>query len=421
MRDYNNRAKQLINKKAQNKELEKVKKKVKGLELSYPIFAIGTKIYQEYKPGVLAQVSRENLRIKYKIDVTDRIQCLFGFTSEPSHLDYKGIVDDKYNLYKKITHIPKEGDWPNIKALMIHIFGKSYQMGMEYIWNLYVKPKQALPFLGLISLAKETGKSTFLNFIRAMFQENAVPLNGFDFSKEFNGHYINSLVGLSDEHAEGKERIRIAQKVKSLITEKDQRAERKGVEGYATKSYLKMILASNDEDMSTYIEEENTRYWILSIPEIDDKKVNFESLVEKEIPALLYYLEHVFKARPSRGRLYFAPKEFQTNAGQRIQQSSKPKLQKAIEAELRDRFEQNDSINEILLAPKHFASFLNLSAKEVDLDWLKQVLQLKMKKTKHPKSIRFTPGTGSETDELPIKKVTGRPYIFKRYEFFDLY
>ncbi len=388
-----------------NKE---VKKSVRNINIiRYPLFVIHSKIYQEIRPGILKSVSVLYLNEKYggSKNVPHK-QTPSGFISVPSHTNYKSIIDDCYNEYVKLTHVPKEGDWDTIKAMIKHIFGDSYQMGMEYLWNLFVHPTQQLPFLGLVSTEKETGKSTFLNFVRDLFQENATPLNAHDFKKEFNSHYINKLVGLSDEHAEGSDRKLLAQKFKNLTTEVDQRVEKKGVESYSTKSYIKIILASNDEEMSTFIEEQNTRYWILKIDTIEEKKEGIRSTLKKEIPAFLYYILNEFKARKSRGRLYFAPKEFQTEASRMIQENSKPELQKEIEALLDENFTQNPDYGFLLYSATDLRAILGGN---ISRSYLNKILKGTMKKIPL-KNQRYNPGTSKGQTK------TGTPFLFSRFK-----
>ena len=81
-------------------------------------------------------------------------------------------MNNFYNLYEPITHIPAEGDFQHICSLVEHIFGEQYELGMDYLQLLYLKPTQKLPILLLVSEERNTGKSTFLNFLKAMFQEN---------------------------------------------------------------------------------------------------------------------------------------------------------------------------------------------------------------------------------------------------------
>lgn len=191
-------------------------------------------------------------------------------------------------------------------------------MGLEYMWNLYVQPKQKLPFIGLVSEKKGTGKTTFLNFLKLIFQENVSVVSSDDFKDKFNDHFVHSLLLISDEHTEGKERNKIAQKVKMLITSDNIRAEKKFDSAYTTASFFKIIFAGNDEEMLTVIEGENTRYWIVKVEPLKETDIHFLKKLKAEILTFLYFLINEFKPRESRGRLYFSPNEFQSKAAELV-------------------------------------------------------------------------------------------------------
>lgn len=70
-----------------------------------------------------------------------------GFCTVPSHINYQKEIAGFYNLYEPITHIPMEGEFKHIRSLVEHIFGEQYEMGMDYLQLLYLKPTQKLPIL----------------------------------------------------------------------------------------------------------------------------------------------------------------------------------------------------------------------------------------------------------------------------------
>ena len=109
-----------------------------------------------------------------------------GFCTVPSHINYLKEVAGFYNLYEPITHIPVEGDFKHIRSLVEHIFGEQYELGMDYLQLLYLKPTQKLPILLLVSEERNTGKSTFLNFLKALFQDNVTFNTNEDFRSQFN-------------------------------------------------------------------------------------------------------------------------------------------------------------------------------------------------------------------------------------------
>jgi uncharacterized cupredoxin-like copper-binding protein len=382
------------------------------VKLKYPLIQIKRSLFQEVKPGVLKEWTLQYAKAKYGNKVGKHIKYYIDFTCEPNHVNHQRIIDDHYNIYKKLDHCINKGEWHTIEELLKHIFGeKDYQLGLEYLWNLYIKPKQKLPFIGLVSEKKGTGKTTFLNFLKIIFQENVSVVSSEDFITKFNDHFVNSLLLISDEHAEGKEQRKIAQKIKMLITSENIRAEKKFGSAYTTKTFFKMIFAGNDEDMLTVIEGENTRYWIIKVKPLKDTDINYLEKLKKEIPAFLYFLKNEFNPSNSRGRLYFSPEEFQTKAAELIQENSKSKLQKEIEALVTDGFEQNELLNEIYYAPKDLESIL----KKYSLADIRKTLKKEM--NMKPGDSKYYPvGVMEDYQNSPCSK-TGRAYCFLRSHY----
>ena len=114
----------------------------------------------------------ETLRQDYGKDYMAGIPKYDGFCTVPDHVGYKPVVGKFLNLYEPISHRPQEGDFPCIRSLVEHIFGEQYGLGMDYLQLLYLYPIQKLPILLLVSEERNTGKSTFLNFLKAIFQNN---------------------------------------------------------------------------------------------------------------------------------------------------------------------------------------------------------------------------------------------------------
>lgn len=66
--------------------------------------------------------------------------------------------------------------------LIHHIFGEQFELGMDYMQLLNAKPTQKLPILLLVSEERDTGKTTFLNFLKAVFEDNVtfIPMRTFE-------------------------------------------------------------------------------------------------------------------------------------------------------------------------------------------------------------------------------------------------
>ena len=403
-----------------SKALQKKKEEtpVKKLNLNlknYPIIAIGTKHYLEERPGVLHGTTMAIMKDRHGRDMRREVEHCLGFTLEPSHTKHRRIIEDKYNVYKRLTHKPVKGEWKTIESLLKHVFSDSYQMGLEYFWNLYMNPKQKLPFMGIVSEKKGTGKSTFLDFVRLMFEENVSVVSEHDFTTNFNSGFVNSLVCISDEHAEGKSRHKIGQKLKMYTTASNIRVEQKGRDSFTSPVYFKMIFAGNDEDTLTFIEEENTRYWILRLEPLKEVNINLEKQLKQEIPCFIHYLKNEFEARESRGRLYFDPSEFQNEASRLIQENSISSMGRNIKDLVEGIFEATNNLQEIYLTPKDIVEALKL--RPIEKSYVSRVLKKELKMQPTEVSKRYTPGHMLEFNSL--EKRVGRIFCFINENFID--
>lgn len=123
----------------------------------------------------------ETLRQDYGKEFIKYVHKYDGFCTVPEHVNHRTVIDGFLNLYEPIGHKPMQGNFPNIKKLVSHIFGEQYELGMDYLQLLYLRPVQKLPILLLVSEERNTGKTTFLNFLKALFQDNVTFNTNEDF------------------------------------------------------------------------------------------------------------------------------------------------------------------------------------------------------------------------------------------------
>lgn len=128
----------------------------------------------------------ETLRQDYGKGFMATVPKYDGFCTVPSHVSYKPVVNKFLNLYEPIEHQPVQGEFSHIRSLVRHIFGEQYELGIDYLQLLYLQPVRKLPVLLLVSEERNTGKSTFLNFLKAVFQNNVTFNTNEDFRSQFN-------------------------------------------------------------------------------------------------------------------------------------------------------------------------------------------------------------------------------------------
>lgn len=196
-----------------------------------------------------------------------------GFTIEPAHVNYRRECGNFYNRYEPISHVPCEGDWSHVSTLIRHIFGEHYELGLDYLQLLYLQPKQLLPILLLVSSERGTGKTTFLNFLKEVFQENATFNTNDNFGSRFNSDWDGKLLIMIDETS--LNRREHSERLKNMSTARSFKSESKGKDKMEMSFYGKFVMCSNNESRPLYIDKEEIRYWVRRVKRLESDDTNF--------------------------------------------------------------------------------------------------------------------------------------------------
>ena len=255
------------------------------------------------------------------------------------HSSKDGYTSVLYNRYCPVSHEPKPGEWRTINTLLHHIFdyknlkGEScYEMALDYLQMIYLHPTQHLPILCMVSREQATGKTTFLNLLRAIFKENMRILDSERISSKFNGSWVGKLIIGVDESFIDTDKPTVVNRLKMIATNSSIPIEKKGKEAGEVPNFSKLIMCSNDETNFLKIEIEDTRYWIIRVGSIapDQRDPHMAERMENEIPAFLYYLKNRTMFYAERTRLWFDPSDYATDALKKIQERTQPKIWKGL-------------------------------------------------------------------------------------------
>ncbi len=258
---------------------------------------------------------------------------------------YRSVL---YNRYCPVSHEPKEGEWRTIDMLLHHIFdyptlkGQTcYNMALDYLQMIYLHPTQHLPILCLVSREQATGKTTFLNLLRAIFKENMRILDSERISSKFNGSWAGKLIIGVDESFIDTDKPTVVNRLKMIATNSSIPIEKKGKEAGEVPNFAKLIMCSNDETNFLKIEIEDTRYWIIRVKGIDPDKrdPHMAERMEAEIPAFLHYLKHRTLFYAERTRLWFDSEDYATEALKKIQERTGNVIWQNIVMVVRQQFE----------------------------------------------------------------------------------
>lgn len=357
--------------------------------------------------------NNETLRQDYGKDYLANVPKYDGFCTVPDHVNYRQVIDNFLNLYEPIGHQPKEGDFSHIQALLHHIFGEQYELGVDYLQLLYLHPIQKLPILLLVSEERNTGKSTFLNFLKAMFRNNVTFNTNEDFRSQFNSDWAGKLIIVVDEVL--LNRREDSERLKNLSTTLSYKVEAKGKDRDEIAFFAKFVLCSNNERLPVIIDPGETRYWVRKIHHLENDDTHFLQKLIEEIPAFLYFLQHRSLTTQNVSRMWFSPKQTETAALLKIIRCNKSKYEVEA-AELIKEIMECMEIDSFSFCLNDLLILLNLSQVRIDKHWLRKIVTEDWKLTPAPNGLTYTTylfACNKERRFEPIRRI-GRYYTITR-------
>ena len=310
-----------------------------------------------------------------------------GFCTVPDHLNYRKEIDGFLNLYEPIEHTPQIGDFPNIRSLVLHIFGEQYNLGLDYLQLLFLQPLQKLPILLLVSEERNTGKSTFLNFLKAVFGDNVTFNTNEDFRSQFNSDWAGKLLIVVDEVL--LNRREDSERLKNLSTTFNYKVEAKGKDRTEIAFFAKFVLCSNNEYLPVIIDAGETRYWVRKINPLQNDDTNFLQKLKEEIPAFLFFLTQRELSTEKESRMWFNPKLTHTAALQKIIRSNRNRLEIEM-AELFLDIMANMNVESVSFCLNDLMTLLIYSQVKAEKHQVRKVVQEVWKLTSAPNSLSYT-------------------------------
>ena len=297
-----------------------------------------------------------------------------GFCFVPSHLNYERVIGNFYNRYNPFTHQPKEGYPTQTLLFLNHIFAEQLDLGLDYIKILLTHPTQMLPILCLVSSERNTGKTTFLNFLKAIFCDNMTLNSNEDFRSNFNAEWAHKLIiGVDETFLDRKED---SERLKSLSTSKYYKIEAKGQDRQEIEFFGKFILCSNNEDNFIFMDQGEIRYWIRKLPPLVYANKNLLGELQEEIPFFLSYLIERPYSTKSTTRMWFRPEQIATQALKRVKRYNRNKLEVEMSQILLFILDTNDHLTEICFCLSDMQDWLMKKGfRGYDSGAIKRVLQ----------------------------------------------
>ena len=307
------------------------------------LFFVGTELYHKIeKFGKIELKKLEKSFVKNDLgrdfSLIDRYH---EFINEPNHINYNQCVNYKdykfYNLYEPFAHEPKIGECPHSIALLEHIFGEQYELGLDYLKLLLEQPKQMLPILSLVSKERETGKTTFLNWLKEIFGLNMTINRSMDFESNFNSDWVHKLIIAIDETF--LEKKATSEMIKNISTAKTLKMEGKGKDRTDVEFFGKLVLCSNNVENFVKIDKEENRYWVRQVSKFTNYVANLEQKLAEEIPAFLYFLQQRGLKTQKESRTWFSSQQIWTPALEVLVEGNRSSIEKEIETIIADSFD----------------------------------------------------------------------------------
>ena len=341
------------------------------------------------------------------------------FCTFPSHINYQREINNFYNKYEPLSYcVNEKGDWENIKLFLQHLFGKQYELGLDYLTILWKHPSQILPILCLVSVERNTGKSTFLKLLKLIFEGNMTINKNEDFRSRFNSDWAGKLIVAVDEVLLDKKED--SERIKNLSTSNHYKLEGKGVDKVEIEFFGKFILCSNNEENFIKIDDLEIRYWVIKVNPFAKENPDLLEQMRKEIASFAYHLTHRKIETQRTTRMWFTKEQIYTKALDVLVRGNRTSIEKEIEEFLIDQFCTLE-LAELYYTTKDLHEQLNLANIRVGKNYVSKIITENFKLEPKNSSYNFysldlsTMNNGKWSVYTENRK--GRFYTFKREEF----
>ncbi|MEO6838601.1 MAG: primase-helicase family protein [Ginsengibacter sp.] len=394
-------------------------------------YRIGTQYFKEVSQPLISgeevrrivQWNSEAIKLDYGKDFLDScVNKLDGFCLIPSHFNYQQIINGKFfNKYHPFLHKPSNEKYPSITiSFLNHIFGEQINLGLDYLKLLLLQPTQQLPILCLVSIERDTGKSTFLNWLKAIFGDNMTINSNENFASQFNSDWMTKLIIAAEEALLNKKED--SERFKNLSTAKTSKLESKGVDRIEIEFFGKFILCSNNEDSFIYMDKEEIRYWVRKIPVIQEKDTEALLKLVEEIPFFLAFILERPYSTEKKTRMWFTPKQITTPALLRLKKSNQNKLETELAnfiITIIDNLpDDDDSIDFCLGDSQNWLKRIRLNS--ADSQAIKRILQDKWKLKPKSNSNGYVKWLITSDGTICSAKAKGRFYTMTKKNLIDL-
>lgn len=307
--------------------------------------------YEELKVWPIGEIQRDYKMGRNADFFIEQLMRYDDFINEPSwNGTYQRVLRNCYNLCYPFRWEKKEGPICETVKFLKHVFGGQatpeqniegdpFTIALDWLTIFHRDPKQPLPVIVLVSRENETGKSTFMKWLRNLYgPNNAVILSNEEFKMKFNAHYVSKALIMVDEGFLDAEKKSEKERLKKLVTSDTAYIEFKGADLKLINYYAKIIISSNDDDRVMKIEEEENRWFVIKVPRVAKKDPDLERKMEAEMPAWVHFISTREVYHQRKSRLWFQSELIITDQFRKIVENTRNRIDRVFEDWMREQF-----------------------------------------------------------------------------------
>ncbi|MDR2906996.1 MAG: DUF5906 domain-containing protein, partial [Bacteroidales bacterium] len=282
----------------------------------------------------------------------------------------------------------------------------------------------------LVSAENNTGKSTFIKWVKAIFTNNCTIIGNAELSNDFNAGWATRLIIACEESIIDKKPV--IERIKALSTGDKIVVNQKQKDHVEVDFFGKFILASNNEDSFIIASKRDIRYWVRKIPVPTADRIDMLNAMIEEIPHFLFFLNKREMHTKHQSRMWFLSDDIHTNALNRLVEYNLPTVVKEIRERVRQYFFDFDEpelqitakmIQQHMLGGRYDSYYIIRECKaHFGVDLLKDERgNQKIKRCAY--KWKTYSDTGGIADDFTIRteKQAGQPLVFKREDFLTEY
>lgn len=395
----------------------------KDWDIEMPYIRVGVDYFKVIRKRDRYGVTRDELKGWTKATIIDdyskqalsKAARFDDFTIEPDNENYKSIIENCYNLYRRFEWQPVDYEVteemiPYSMNVMKHVFAEQLEVGLKYMKILYEHPKSRFYILCLVSQKRNTGKSTFLNWFEIIFGDNFVNTNIEELQSQFNGGYCAKNIIAVEEALSDKKLI--LEKLKALVLLHKLPVNEKYIRNYSIPFYAKFLFASNHELDFIKIDDDEDRFWVRKLPPVPAKFKDMKILdkLKKEVPMFLKYLKQLPEI-VSTYRFILEPHEVMTENLRLLKLQSKTGLYKDMIERFKKLFWENDGKERFFCTPTDIQdTFYSAQKNNISTAYISDVLRKEFKLQAANKPVKYH----KFFEDTMNSKTVGRPYCIER-------